>query len=447
MPNGKKGHCRLPMKVSLLRQKLAQKAKDEPKFKFYALYGHIYREDVLGTAWSLVAMNGGCPGIDGISIQSIVETKDGVSNLLTNIREELIEQTYKPQPVKRVFIPKPDGSMRPLGIPTVKDRVVQTATVLILEPIFEADFLECSYGFRPGRSAHQALDEIKQNLQKGYTEVYDADLKGYFDSIPHDKLMACLRMRIVDRSVLTLIKLWLQTPIVEPPEKKGGPSIVKKSPQGTPQGGVISPLLSNIYLHWFDKVFQGPNGPKKFANAKLIRYADDFIVMARYVGTRIRGFIEDKIESWLGLRINRDKTKVMKATDTHAKLNFLGYSFSYRCSKYNKERKYWHQCPSEKALKKFKEKIREKTGRHYNYLPIPELIKGLNNMSRGWVNYFKKGNPSQVISKIDHYMTCKVANHLKRRSQRPYKFPEGESWHSHFRKMGLKSLRDYCAKL
>jgi RNA-directed DNA polymerase len=428
---------RLPEKLSSLRRKLHQKAKQEPKFRFYALYDRIYRQDVLKAAWKQVKANDGSPGVDGVTIDQIVNSGGGPAQFIDEIQQALRAKTYQPQAILRAYIEKPDGRLRPLGIPTVRDRVVQMAALLILEPIFEADFEECSYGFRPGRRAHQALDAIQEHIKSGFTQIYDADLKSYFDTISHEKLMKVLEYRIADRSVLKLIRMWLRAPVVEKDED-GRPG-TRRSRQGTPQGGVISPLLANAFLHWFDKIFHMRTGPRYWANARLVRYADDFVVMARYQGEQLRQFVEGFIEGRMGLSINREKTRVVNLEKGES-LDFLGFTFQYHRDLQGRGHRYLHVMPSKKALARERAKLLEMTHSSLCFKPIPALIRDLNRHIRGWANYFNYGHPRRCFRQVNWVARKRLAVHLRRRSQRRFRPPKGVSFYRHLANLGLVYL-------
>jgi RNA-directed DNA polymerase len=299
-----------PIKLRMLRRKLYQKAKAEPNYRFYLLYDKMWREDILLHAYELVRANKGAPGVDGQGFEQI--ESEGLEKWLGGIRNELHAKTYQPQAVRRVMIPKPGGGERPLGIPTIRDRVVQTAAKLLLEPIFEADFDPNAYGYRPKRSAQDAIQKVDQLLRAGYTDVVDADLSKYFDTIPHSELMQCVARRIVDRDMLRLIKMWLKVP-VEERDEDGQPRVSggKKSTCGTPQGGVISPLLANLYLNRFLKYWRITGRSEAF-QAQVVNYADDFVILSRGRAAEALNWTRS-VMARIGLTLNEAKTSIKQA--------------------------------------------------------------------------------------------------------------------------------------
>ena len=400
-----------PDKIRTLQRKLYAKAKQEPTYRFYALYDKISREDILSHAWRLVRANRGSPGIDGISFAAI-ENGIGVETFLRDLARDLKEKTYRAQPVRRVMIPKADGSLRPLGIPTIRDRVAQMAVKLIIEPIFEADFCPHSYGFRPRRSAHDAVDNIASALWAGYTQVIDADLSKYFDSIPHAKLMVVVAERIVDGGILALIKQWLKAPVIGEDDNGVRKTVGggKGNSKGTPQGGVISPLLSNCYLHILDRVWQRRHLRGKL-QAHLVRYADDFVVLCRKDVVEPLKVVRHVLKR-LGLSLNEAKTHIVDATQ--ASFNFLG--FSLRMNRGRRTGKpYPHVCPAEKSLKKIKARLTELTGRDLTPIALDRIVGNVNRSLTGWVSYFHYRNSNQALEKVKAHAEQRMRKHLMKR--------------------------------
>ena len=400
-----------PETIRTLQRKLYAKAKQEPAYRFYALYDKISREDILSHAWRLVRANKGSPGVDGISFEAI-ESGEGIETFLRELAQDLKDKTYRAQPVRRVLIPKADGSLRPLGIPTIRDRVAQMAVKLIIEPIFVAGFCAHSYGFRPKRSAHDAVDDIANTLWAGYTQVIDADLSKYFDSIPHAKLMSVVAERIVDGGILHLIKLWLKAPVIGE-DGSGVKKTVgggKANSKGTPQGGVISPLLANCYLHILDRLWQRQNLKGKL-KAHLVRYADDFVVLCAKGVEEPLNVVRHVLER-LGLELNEAKTKVVDAAE--ASFDFLG--FSIRMSRGRQSGKpYPHVCPSDKSLKKIKAKLTALTRRELTPIALEKIVGSVNRSLSGWVNYFHYRNSNQIMEKVKTHAEQRLRRHLMKR--------------------------------
>jgi len=399
-----------PEKIRTLQRKLYRKAKAEPGFRFYLLYDKIYREDILRHAYALACANAGAPGVDGVTFAAI-EASD-LKEWLTGLREELISKTYRPDPVRRVLIPKPNGEgERPLGIPTIRDRVIQTAAKIVLEPIFEADFEDNAYGYRPARGAVDAVKEVHRLICRGYTDVVDADLSRYFDSIPHDELLKSVARRIVDRHVLRLIKLWLKAPIEERDNSDGTRRIGggKSNSRGTPQGGVASPMLANIYMNRFLKYWRLTGRGEAFC-AHVVAYADDFVILSRGCAAEALAWTK-AVMTRLGLTVNEAKTSLKNARQE--RFDFLGYSFGPHRYKANG---HWYlsASPSKKSVQRLKTKVGNLLVPGNND-PWPEVRDTLNSSLIGWSNYFCHGTRRSAFRGIDRYVYERVRDFLARR--------------------------------
>jgi len=400
-----------PDVIRTLQRKLYTKAKQEPAYRFYALYDKAWRADILMFAYRLVRANQGSPGVDGTNFEDI-EQKMGIDTFLSELAQDLKDKTYHPSPVRRVMLPKADGSQRPLGIPTIRDRVAQMAVKLIIEPIFEADFCPNSYGFRPKRSAHDAVDEIADALHKGYTQVIDADLSKYFDSIPHAELLAVVAERIVDSAILHVIKLWLKAPVIGE-DKDGTRKNVgggKANSRGTPQGGVISPLLSNCYLHLLDRIWEKHQLRWKL-KARIVRYADDFVVLCAGKVDAPLATVRHVLDR-LDLTLNETKPRIVDARQES--FNFLG--FAIRVSKsWESGKSFTHICPAPKSLVKIKERITQLTARERTPVLLEDIVGSMNASLRGWANYFHYRNSSSVLKKVKAHAEDRLRTHLMER--------------------------------
>lgn len=424
-----------PEKIRILQRKLYRKAKEEPDYRFYQLYDKIYREDILIYAYAHVKANQGAPGVDGEDFEEI--EAQGLDEWLRGIIQELRAKTYRPQPVKRVWIEKPGGGQRPLGIPSIRDRVVQTAAKVVLEPIFEADLEPNAYGYRPKRSAKNAVQEVHKLIKAGYTDVVDADLSKYFDTIPHEELMKSVARRVVDRNMLHLITMWLKVP-VEERDENGKRQITggQNSRCGTPQGGIVSPLLANLYMNRFLKYWR-ITGKGELWQARIITYADDFVILSRGHAKEAREWTRDVMQR-LELTLNEAKTSIKDAR--REKFDFLGYSFGPHC--YRKKGKWYRGAsPSKKSQQRVKGKVDEVLRSNLTS-PWDEIRTRLNQTLRGWAAYFSYGTRTTAYRAVDNHVYESVRHFLRRRHKVHTRGTRQFSGKKIFGKLGVVRLRD-----
>ncbi len=426
-----------PAKLRRLQEALYTKAKQEPAYRFYLLYDKVYRMDILAHAYALSKQHGGAPGVDGVTFADIEAA--GVEPWLAAVQEALRMETYRPHPVRRVMIPKPGGvGERPLGIPVIRDRVVQTAALLILQPIFEADLEPTAYGYRPGRTALQAVQAVHRELCAGHTEVIDADLSSYFDSIPHADLMQSLARRLSDRRMLRWLKRWLKAPVAEA-GPGGGWRVTggKRATRGTPQGGVVSPLLANLYMNRYLKVFRLRGLDRRYG-ARLVAYADDFVVLCRQGASEVLA----QSRRWftqMGLTLNERKTRVCNGRQEP--FTFLGYTFGPM--RYRKDG-HWYlgAAPAKKAVQRIKGRIREIL-RPTNQAPWEEVVADLNSVLRGWAHYFAYGTRLMAYRAVEHYVYERVRHFLRRRHKVPSRGTRRFPREQVFGELGVFQLRRF----